>query len=135
MRNKIIFKRLNNRGFTLIELIIVVIILAVLASLALPVMFGQVERARRAEAIRILQDVRASQFRYYNEYGTFSTAFAKMDFNPTVATGVVQAPSHTYTLPAAAATTFTAKATSIKVAANTVTITEKGVLTYTGQYI
>ncbi len=41
----------NKKGFTLIELIIVIIIIAVLAAIAAPMMTGNVQRARRAEAV------------------------------------------------------------------------------------
>jgi prepilin-type N-terminal cleavage/methylation domain-containing protein len=41
----------NRRGFTLIELIIVVILIAILSSIAAPVMRGNVDKARRSEAI------------------------------------------------------------------------------------
>ncbi len=47
-----------NKGFTLLELIIVIIIVAVLASLALPRMFKAVEQARSAEAMAGIASIR-----------------------------------------------------------------------------
>jgi prepilin-type N-terminal cleavage/methylation domain-containing protein len=41
----------NKKGFTLVELIVVVVIIAVLAAVAAPLMTGNVNRARRSEAV------------------------------------------------------------------------------------
>lgn len=53
------------RGFTLLELIIVIIILAILASLAVPRFLVQTERARAAEALQHLGVIRGAMDRYW----------------------------------------------------------------------
>ena len=53
------------RGFTLLELIIVIIILAILASLALPRFISTTERARAAEALANLAALRGAMDRYW----------------------------------------------------------------------
>jgi prepilin-type N-terminal cleavage/methylation domain-containing protein len=53
------------RGFTLLELIIVIIILAILASLAVPRFLVQTERARAAEALQHLSVIRGALDRYW----------------------------------------------------------------------
>lgn len=56
------------RGFTLLELIIVIIILGVLATLGLTQYGRMVERSRGAEAKSILGDIRKFAAGYYLEY-------------------------------------------------------------------
>lgn len=57
------------KGFTLMELIIVVIIVGILAAIALPQFFKTAERARASEGVNTLGALRAAQQRYYAEHG------------------------------------------------------------------
>jgi prepilin-type N-terminal cleavage/methylation domain-containing protein len=57
------------KGFTLLELIIVVIILGILVSIAMPQFFRTRLRAYSAEAYNILGTYRAAQLRYYEASG------------------------------------------------------------------
>ena len=54
----------DRRGFTLLELMMVVVIIGILATIALPQYFRAAERARVAEAVAMLGTIRASQIRY-----------------------------------------------------------------------
>ena len=54
----------NSGGFTLLELLMVVIIIAILAALALPGYYRAVERARGAEAVTLMGQLRGSGQRF-----------------------------------------------------------------------
>ena len=56
--------RLRIRGFTLIEMMIVVVVIAVLAAIALPAYQNQVRKSRRAAAEAHLMDIAARQQTY-----------------------------------------------------------------------
>ena len=58
---------LGKKGFTLIELIIVVIIIAILAAIAAPMMSGNVNKAKRAEAVAALGSIRNAERCYQTE--------------------------------------------------------------------
>lgn len=59
------------RGFTLVEILIVVVIIGTLATLLLPRLTGQSERARVAEAVGFLSAMRRGQLAYFNEYSAY----------------------------------------------------------------
>jgi type IV pilus assembly protein PilE len=66
----------NLRGFTLLELIIVVMVIAVLVAIAYPMYSRYGERARRADAKEAIMRVAAAQERYYtsrNKYASLAT--------------------------------------------------------------
>ena len=71
----------QQRGVTLIELMIVVVVIGVLASIAYPSYTEYVQRANRSEGQAFLNEVAAKQERYFaqnNSYVTSSTDVAKL---------------------------------------------------------
>lgn len=63
----------TSRGFTLIELMIVVAIVAVLAAIAVPAYNNQVRKAQRAEARSALQQVTLLQEKWRADNPTYGT--------------------------------------------------------------
>lgn len=75
-------RRRNERGFTLLELLMVVVILAILAAIAVPQYMKVVEKSRMSEAVSLLAQVRGAESRYFAQFGTYVTTLAELDFNP-----------------------------------------------------
>jgi prepilin-type N-terminal cleavage/methylation domain-containing protein len=73
-------KRRASKGFTLIELMIVVIILGVLAAIAIPSFMKPYHYSKTSEVQALLRDIAAKQEAYKAEFGQYLNVSVTMDF-------------------------------------------------------
>ncbi len=73
-----LLNRKRSNGFTLIELLVVVILIGILSAIALPNLFGQIDKARTAEARQFLGALNRAQQAYYFEKASFADDMVKL---------------------------------------------------------
>ena len=104
----------RNRGFTLIELMIVVALIAILAAIGFPTYQDQMRKARRSEATAVLLDIAARMERFYADRGTYTGATIGAGAGTDVYTSTTSENGHyTLTINPLAAESFTLNATPV----------------------
>jgi len=104
------FRTSSEKGFTLIELMIVVAIIGILAAIAIPNFMNYQCKAKQSEVKSNLGNIRTAQEAYFAEYDWYGTTSAAIGFS---AKGT---PRYTYSYSGRSSTAFivTGSSTSIK---------------------
>ncbi|MCK4385159.1 MAG: prepilin-type N-terminal cleavage/methylation domain-containing protein [candidate division Zixibacteria bacterium] len=104
----------SQKGFTLIELMIVVVIIGILAALAIPRFMKATTKSKQSEAKQILKQIYVMERAYKQEHDVYAcngeTQAAGGSFG-TIGVDIMDAARYSYTI-VADATSFTATATA-----------------------
>jgi prepilin-type N-terminal cleavage/methylation domain-containing protein len=85
------------RGFTLVELLVVIVIIAALAGLTAPMVIKQRKKADQTEAVNNAKQIGLAMFEFENEYGSFPQGSLGDTINDRVgATGTTAPTTITY---------------------------------------
>jgi prepilin-type N-terminal cleavage/methylation domain-containing protein len=130
----------SQKGFTLIELMIVVVIIGILAALAIPRFMRATTKSKQSEAKNILKQCYAMERAYRQEYDTYwgqgvTASAANQTALGRIGVDIMATARYTYTITTADASNLLVTATSgildDDVAVDTWTINDAGVLTCT----
>lgn len=67
-------RKLNSKGFTIIELLVVIVIIGILVALALPQLFAAQARGRDTERKNDLKNIKTQLETFFNDKGYYPTA-------------------------------------------------------------
>lgn len=90
--------RCKQKGYTLIELMIVVAIIAILAGIAYPLYIHYVEQSRRSTAITALQQAAAAEEKHYAAYNAYAVNLTGLPGYTKNSVDIPSSQEHWYTL-------------------------------------
>lgn len=66
----------NKKGFTMVELLIVLVIIGILAAVAAPIYLAQTRRAKASEAVAVISQMRQAEREYFTKHNSYRTVAA-----------------------------------------------------------
>jgi type IV pilus assembly protein PilE len=112
----------KNRGFTLMELMIVVAIMGILGAVGYPAYINAVNKSNRADAIDSLLSLASRMEEYYLINDSYVGATVAADGSGTVGTSQTSASLYTLSIPSATAFGYSVTATPVGTDAECATI-------------
>ena len=112
----------GEKGFTLVELMVVVIILGILATLSIPLYSGYVKRGKVSEALLAISDIKQGVMVYYHKYNAFTAAGSVAEISNTYGIAVDDT-KWSYNVAATGAITATASAAGSGLDGGSITVT------------
>lgn len=97
--------RRRTKGFTLIEVVVVMVVVSILAAVAVPAYLDQVRKGRRTEAREALMRIQSAQERWRSTNTTYAGTITALGM-------VASGSNYDYALTGANATGYTATATA-----------------------
>lgn len=94
-------RRLRQRGFSLIELLIVIAIILIILSIALPQMGKSRMHAQEMAAIASIRTINEMEQQYYTEFGHYATSISQL--GPPTSSGAQEGPDAAGLIPASLA--------------------------------
>jgi prepilin-type N-terminal cleavage/methylation domain-containing protein len=76
---RLVSRMRTRKGFTLVELAVVIVIIGLLAAFGVPKFLNSVEKAKASEGFNYLSTVQAAQERYLAQNGAYATAIGSLD--------------------------------------------------------
>lgn len=71
---------MNQKGFSLLELVVAVVIITILTAIAVPIYRHVQERARRTQAIEALETAASREEGYFSRYNTYAPTLASLGY-------------------------------------------------------
>jgi len=97
MSSSIRNRRRNQRGFSLIELLIVIAIILIILSIALPQMSKSRMNAQEMAAVAEIGTINKQQIQYYSQYNQYATSLAQL--GPPATSGGAEGPNAANLIP------------------------------------
>lgn len=102
------------RGFTLVELMVVVAIIGILALVGVVVFTGHFDKVRQTNARQNLQDVKVAQEMYYSLYDTYASSITASTFKTMLSFDPTDNTYYNYFISSGDTTAFKAWAKGVK---------------------